>query len=78
MNKVYLLFEGECYYPNGGAFDFSGSFATLEGAQNAYGLDSKDRWAHVASFDGKELEMVSYFGRGSDGEKWRLFEKVKA
>ena len=33
--KRYLLFSGEDYYPSGGAYDFIGSFESIEDAVNA-------------------------------------------
>lgn len=59
---IYLCFHGDTYYPNGGARDFRGAFATeeeavafMEGGAHGEGYMS---WGHVARFDGERLEVV--------------------
>lgn len=52
MDK-FLVFAGDCYYPNGGWADYHGEHASLEeaqGAAEAYvnaGGWAGERWAHV-------------------------------
>ena len=58
--KRWLVFQGECYYPFGGAEDFSGSYDTkAEAVAVANILYNKHRdctWAHVV--DGQTMEIV--------------------
>jgi hypothetical protein len=48
MTGRYLLFSGAHYYPEGGWYDFRGSFATAEEAKAAYRpYRFGGEWAHV-------------------------------
>lgn len=54
-DKPYILFGGDCYYPNGGYNDYIGTFDTIERATvdalNRYGNGKggtwHDRWWHI-------------------------------
>jgi hypothetical protein len=66
MNKRFLLFSGDDYYPKGGAHDFKGSFKTEKKAikahnPNEYKYDGG--WANI--FDLKEEKIVKKFSRGT-------------
>lgn len=52
--KRYLVFIGDCYYPDGGMDDFEGDFDTLEEAKdfitekaNKENFSWKITWAHI-------------------------------
>lgn len=71
MNKQFLLFAGDDYYPEGGAYDFKGSFETEEDAVKAHNPNEHDYnggWANI--FDLKEEKIVKQFSRGTwyDGD----------
>jgi hypothetical protein len=76
MKKQFLLFAGMNYYPKGGAYDFKGSFETVELAVKAhdpfYCTISKhkyyDGWANI--FDLKEQKIVKqcYQGNWHEGD----------
>src|SRR5262245_55967711 len=59
----YYLFTGETHYPNGGAGDFAGVFATLAEA-TAHPIS---QWAHVADENMKQVAFWHYHGRWQDG-----------
>lgn len=51
MSGRYLLFEGDIYYPSGGAHDFAGVFPTIETAKaaaKAVDESGSGSWAHIA------------------------------
>jgi len=61
-NKRYFLFAGVDYYPEGGAYDFMGSYETLEAARAAKPDDYRAEWAQIAYLtDGGTLEIVETF-----------------
>jgi len=62
MYKRYLLFSGYDYYPEGGAYDFKGSFETAEEAVKSHNLKYTNEWANI--FDLKEEKIVKQFRRG--------------
>ena len=63
MKKQFLLFSGGDYYPEGGAYDFKGSFETAEIAVKAHDSNEyNDGWANI--FDLKEEKIVKQFSRG--------------
>jgi len=71
MNKQFLLFAGNDYYPKGGAYDFKGSFEAEEDAIKAHNHNKHkydDGWANI--FDLKEEKIVKQFSRGTwyDGD----------
>ena len=50
---MYLLFQGEGFYPSrGGAWDCAGFYPTIKGAIRAAEVDDTYRWAHVAKLRG--------------------------
>ncbi|MCK5606237.1 hypothetical protein KAR91_30335 [Candidatus Pacearchaeota archaeon] len=57
----YFLFNNHIYYPSGGAFDYVGSFPTLEDAKEEYEYsvnpDMEDNWAHIVRSD--NFDVVS-------------------
>lgn len=57
---MYLLFAGEFFYPEGGAYDYIGSFyardTAIEYGQKWLGAYN---WWHVAQFDGARLTIVA-------------------
>lgn len=66
-NKNYLLFYGDGYYPNGGAFDLNEQFETIGQAHAEFWLCSgitvhdagyDEVWAHVYCI--KTNSIVSY------------------
>ena len=63
--KQILLFAGDDYYPEGGAYDFKGSFETVELALEAHNPKEhryEGGWANI--FDLKEEKIVKQFSRG--------------
>ena len=61
--KRYLLFAGEDYYPSGGAYDFVGSFDSIDEAVNALNYkEYRDCWANV--FDLTTEKIVKHHSRG--------------
>ena len=87
----YLLFGSSCYYPEGGAHDFLGSYASIEEAEQQWitwindpewrthnGMVSADGvWAHVARFDAGDVRIVSQRVRDETGapQWYRLGER---
>ena len=71
MKKQFLLFAGSNYYPEGGAYDFKGSFETSELAVKAHDPSDYiipkykccDGWANI--FDLKEEKIVKQFYEGN-------------
>ena len=64
--KQILLFAGNDYYPEGGAYDFKGSFETVELALQAHNPKEhryEGGWANI--FDLKEEKIVKQFSRGT-------------
>ena len=73
----FLLFAGLVHYPDGGAGDFRGAFASADEARaafdkdprpgriNPYMLEAVAEWAEIARFDGTSLEVVEMFTRES-------------
>jgi len=51
--KRFLLFSGDYYDPEGGAFDLAGAFPTLEAAEAAGRAELSDstEWSHVLDMD---------------------------
>ena len=75
MNKQFLLFAGNDYYPSGGAEDFIGSYDTIEDAieaRDACTFDYDGGWANI--FDSKEEKIVRTFSRGTWTEKQSHFD----
>ena len=59
-NKRYLLFGGDTYYPCGGMSDLSGSFDTLEAAEeSAKNQEHEFDWYHI--YDSQTGETKNYF-----------------
>jgi hypothetical protein len=59
MNKPYLVFAGDQYYPSGGTRDFQQAYETIEEARAAVKpWKEKNYWGHVAYFDGDTLTIV--------------------
>jgi hypothetical protein len=65
---TYLLFSGSEYYPAGGADDFAGAFPSIEAAK-AYFAEHEREWAHIAAFDGRQLEIVCAYGTAWDPDR---------
>ena len=66
MKKQFLLFAGSNYYPEGGAYDFKGSFDTVELAVKAHDPNEQKLdggWANI--FDLKEEKIVKQFYEGN-------------
>ncbi|MBY0438776.1 MAG: hypothetical protein K2W80_11330 [Burkholderiales bacterium] len=65
----YLLFAGEDYYPEGGAWDLQGRFDTIDAAIAGHDarFDYNGGWANVLCLN--SLKIVKVFG--PDGEAWR-------
>ncbi len=65
--KRFLLFAGDCYYPDGGALDFRGDFGNLQNAINYHSTLNiptiSGGWAHV--FDFKEKKIVKWYSTNS-------------
>lgn len=60
MDGQYLLFEGDIYYPGGGAHDFVAAFPTIEAAKAAAAPidpNGAGSWAHIA--DALTMRVVS-------------------
>ena len=65
----FLLFAGDDYYPNGGAYDCLGAFETVDAAIAAHDPNRfryKGGWANV--LDLQSLKVVRDFSRGV----WRV------
>jgi hypothetical protein len=65
MKKQYLLFAGDDYYPQGGCWDFKGSFNSIEEAVTAHDpneFEYKGGWANI--FCLVEEKEVLRFERG--------------
>ena len=60
---MYLLFQGEGFYPRGGAWDCAGFYPTIKGAIRAAEVDDTYRWAHVAKLEGERLIVVAKWRR---------------
>lgn len=55
MDKPYILFAGDCYYPSGGWGDYRGRFASIEGAKS-YLLEKTDwDWWHIVDEERGEI-----------------------
>ena len=69
---TYLLFSGSEYYPAGGADDFAGAFPSIEAAKAHFAQHERE-WAHIAAFDGRQLEIVCAYGTAGtrDGRESR-------
>ena len=57
MSKKYLLFAGEDYYPQGGAFDFVGVYNSKQEAFKEQ-LKLKSEWSNILELDGDEYDVV--------------------
>ena len=65
---AYLLFAGDHYYPEGGAYDLQGKFDTIEealAAHNPAAFDYDGGWANLLCLD--TLKVVKEFHCGT----WR-------
>ena len=65
MKKQFLLFAGNDYYPYGGAYDYKGSFKTIEEAVSSHNPNEHDYnggWANV--FELPKEKIVMQFKRG--------------
>ena len=61
--KRFLVFAGECYYPQGGWDDFKGSYEhELEAKQTAEGHAQGYRWAHVV--DTQSEQIIATYAEG--------------
>ena len=63
---MFLLFAGDCYYPEGGAYDFKGAFDSAELAQAAHDPNQWNYdggWANI--FDTETLSIAMTFRRGA-------------
>lgn len=61
----YIVFSGEAYYPQGGAFDLDETFDDVNLARNYSSkvVKTKDYdWSHV--YDTKNSELVVRYGNG--------------
>lgn len=72
MKNRFLLFAGNDYYPEGGAYDFHGSFVSIEEAVKGHNpkmYTYDGGWANI--FDLKTEKIVKQFSRGTwyDGDK---------
>lgn len=64
--KNFILFAGDDYYPEGGAYDFKGAFKTLEEAIEFHDPNEYNNcggWANI--FDLENEEIVKKFSRGT-------------
>jgi hypothetical protein len=60
-DMAYLLFCGSEYYPAGGADDYVGAFDSIADAKE-YLTAQPAEWAHIATFDGKRMQIVCAYG----------------
>ena len=64
MDKHYILFAGDYYYPSGGWLDFKGRFLSIESAKN-YLLQIKEsypyEWWHIVDEERNEIVEDSYW-----------------
>ena len=63
---AYLLFSGSVYYPEGGADDLKGKFATVEDAIAAH---DNGEWANILCLDSLKIVMSFYRGQWSSPDE---------
>ena len=62
--ELFFVFQGDSYYPVGGARDFVGSFPTLEEAKASVKFDGRSDWRHIAALRDGKLVVVAHDGGG--------------
>lgn len=63
MRQRYHLFAGANYYPNGGMYDYVGTFDTLEAAKEAAESGEYTDWANIAQIrDGDLVWLLQFHG----------------
>lgn len=68
--KNYLLFTGECHYPNGGWWDYVDNYVSLSAACEAVNEFEAEKhygefWWHVVDLESADV-CISGYGKGTN------------
>jgi hypothetical protein len=76
MSKLYCLFAGADYYPEGGAKDFR-AFGTVDELRELYALNNhqwhdsgNSPWGHIAECETMRIVWEAEYSSRTKGFKW--------
>lgn len=79
---MYLVFAGNCYYPNGGMHDFKIIKDSIDDAKKWFedviiqGYDADDHWCHIVEYNSLNILCRSKWDENKDGTLVLSWEDV--